>query len=141
MTLRRRQTRAETIELVVQPLPQHLQLGHELAAMPDDAEQRLQCWLLRSAAEPLPGKPDKGRAVTIVGLEPARAKLRPRRLRLRRRQQTNPSREATLELRRPRPVQRTRRLDRDQRLAPDPAATDQPLQLVDAFPQRWQRDR
>src|SRR5205823_3751639 len=137
----RGKARAETIELIVEPLTQHLQLGNELATMADDTKQRLQPRLIWNTAESLPNKPDQRRAITVIGLEPPSTKLRPRRLSLRRRQQAHAPRIATLELRRPGPMQRAGRLDRDQGLAADSAPTDEPLELVDAFPQRRQRDR
>ena len=141
MTLRRRQAGAKAIELIVKTLAQHLELGDELAAMTHDSEERFQRRLVRKTAESLPRKPDKRGAVTIVRLETAGAELRPRRLRLRRREQAHPAGKAPLELARPRTMQRAGRLDRDQRLVPTDARTDQPHKLVDAGPQRRQRHR
>src|SRR5712692_8249103 len=141
MTLGRRQAGAETIQLVMQPLAQHLQLADELAAMADDAEQRFHRRLLRATTKPLTGKPHECSAITIVRLEPARAKLCPRRLRLRRYKQTDTSGKPPLELRRPSPMKRASRLNRDQRLPRALARSDQPRELVDASPQRRQRHR
>src|SRR5437899_10829593 len=106
--------------------------------MTHHTEQRLQRRLVGAAAEALPREPDKGGAVAVVRLEAARAELRPGRLRLRRGEQTHATRKTPLELRRPGAVERSRRLDRDQRLAQDPARSNQTHELVDASAQRPQ---
>src|SRR5438445_1830077 len=109
--------------------------------MSNDPEQRFEERRVRRAAEPLTGKPDQRGAVTVVGLEASSAKLRPRRLCFRGRQQPHTTGKAPLELGRPCTMQRPRRLDRDQRLPRGTARSDQPDQLLDAATQRWQPDR
>ena len=109
--------------------------------MPNHTQQRLERRPLGEAAEPLPRKPDERGAVTVIRLEAAGAELHPRRLRLRRREQTHPPGEAPLQLRRPRAMQRARRLNRDHGTASNATPRDQPLELVDALAQRRQRQR
>ena len=72
--------------LVMQTLAQRLEREHQLSAVRHRRAQRVN----RRAARRLPGalasEPDQRRAIAIIGLEPSRAQLRSRRLRLRRRE-------------------------------------------------------
>src|SRR5881409_1859075 len=109
--------------------------------MTNDAKQPLERRRVRQPTEPLPSQPDERGTVTIVGLETAGTKLRPRRLRLRRRKQAHTTRKAPLKLRRPGVMQRPRRLDRDQRRPAHTTPTNETRELVDALAQRRQRNR
>jgi hypothetical protein len=60
---------------------------------------------------------------------------------LRRRKEPQRTRPAALDLGRPRAVQRAGRLDPDHRRAENPAAGDQPIELLNALTQHRQRHR
>ena len=82
-------------------------------------------------------QPHQRRAITIIGLEPPRPDLRPRRLRLRRREEPQRARPTTLQLARERPMQRPCRLHREHRIA----AADQAREPLDPSPRVRHRDR
>ena len=109
--------------------------------MTDRTEQRLDRRRCRGTPGALAQQPDQRGAVTVVGLKPTRAQLRPRGLGLRRREQPQRPRPAAFDLGRPRPMQRAGRLDPDHRLADDAAAGDQPRELLDTVAQHRQRHR
>ena len=71
----------------MQPLLGHPASVDELATMTDRAQQRLDRRRCQGTPGALAQQPDQRRAVTVVGLEPPRAQLRPGGLRLRRRKQ------------------------------------------------------
>ena len=110
---------------------------HELAAMRDCGEHRLN---RRSDCQPtraLTGQPDQRGAVTIVGHKPARADLCAGGLGLRRRKHPQRARPAPLKLARERPVQRARRFNRKHRVD----TTDKPGELLNPSPRVRDRDR
>src|SRR5215212_7083740 len=76
MTSRRRQSRTQRIELVVQPLLSHFAVGHQPAAMPHRGTQRLHRALLTvPSTATLTCHVRQRRAVPVVSLEPARTQL------------------------------------------------------------------
>ena len=78
----RREAGRKRVELIVQPLAQRGERADQLAAMGDRRQHRLDPRARRRAPGALTRQPDQRRAITVVGLEPPRAQLRPRRLRL-----------------------------------------------------------
>ncbi|HEY6890382.1 MAG TPA: hypothetical protein VI300_21440 [Solirubrobacter sp.] len=121
----------------MQALTQRREREHELAAMRDRGEHRLNRRANRGPARALTGQPDQRGAVTIVGLKPARADLSARGLSLRRREQPERTRPAPLKLTRKRPMQRARRFNREHRID----STDQASELLDPAPRIRDRDR
>src|SRR5215212_10296630 len=116
MTSRRRQSRTQRIELVVQPLLSHFAVGHQPAAMPHRGTQRLHRALLTvPSTATLTCHVRQRRAVPVVSLEPARTQLRTSRFGLRRREQPDRARMAAFQFSDPGSVQTARRLDRDHR--------------------------
>ena len=127
---RRRQARAERVELVVQSLLQRL--VRERPAGGDGAPRASSASTpSRRAGRPgaLARQPDQRRAVAVVGLEPPRAQAAPGRPGLRRREQPQRPRPAPLELAPPTP-DATRRSPRSRTPDRRAAATDQPLELI-----------
>ena len=134
---RRREPGRERVELVMQPLAQRLERQHELATVRDGRQHRLDPAGKRGTPGALARQPDQRGAITVVGLEPTRRQLRPRRLRLRRSEQPQRPRPAPFQLGHPRPMQRPRRLDREHRRR----RTDQPVQPLQPDPRARQRQR
>jgi hypothetical protein len=130
--------RAERVQLVVHALLEHLALGDEAPPVAHRRGQRIERRILGRASLALAQQVDERRAVAVVGLEAARAELRPGGLRLGWREQPQRAGEAALELARERLVQRAGRLDPDQRRGRR-VLCDQPLELIDAVSQRRQR--
>jgi hypothetical protein len=70
VTNRRRQARAQRVELIMQTLLQHTTRVDELAAVAYGPQQRLDDLRLGRPAGALAQQPDQRGAVTIVGLKP-----------------------------------------------------------------------
>jgi hypothetical protein len=141
MTSRRRQSRTQRIELVVQPLLSHFAVGHQPAAMPHRGTQRLHRALLTvPSTATLTCQVRQRRAVPVVSLEPARTQLRTSRFGLRRREQPDRARMAAFQFSDPGSVQTARRLDRDHRRV-RPMFVQRQIQLGDAFSRNRQRHR
>jgi len=122
----------------MQPLAQRLEREDELAAVRDRGQHGLDAGGSRPAAGTLARQPDQRRAVAIIGLKSSRPELCPGCLRLRRSEHPQRPRPAPLQLGRPRPMQRPRRLDREHRR---PHRANQPAQALDALARRRHRHR
>jgi hypothetical protein len=124
----RREAGHERIELVVQPLAQRLERQDQLTAVRDGRPHRLDLATADHGAPcTLAREPHQRGTVPIIGLEPPRPQLRPRRLGLRRRKQPQRPRPPALELGHPRTVKRSRRLECEH----DIVRSGQPLKLLE----------
>lgn len=112
----RGQARTQRVELVMEALLGLLAVGDQTAPMAYRRPKFLHCRFLGLApATALAGQIGQRCAVTVIGLEPARAQLHARGPCLGRCEQPNSARMQPLQLRRPPPVQASGRLDRDHR--------------------------
>jgi hypothetical protein len=135
------QPRAKPVDLVVEALLRDLALSEQAAAVTNGRAQRVLLVHGDRPAVALPSEVGQRRAVPVVGLEPARPELIAGSDCLRRREQPHCIGEALRQLASPHRVQRTGRLDRDDRRLATGVLLNELGELLQTRPQHRQRLR
>lgn len=124
------QTRAERVQLVVQPLLGDLVLGDQAAAMPHRGGECVLDLIGHQPALTLAGEIGQRGAVPVIGLESPRTQLRAGRSGLRGREQPHRSGKALVQLAHPGLVQAAGGLDGEHRPRGPDVIDDESVQLL-----------